>query len=81
MADGMVEWREWREWRNGGKNGRIAEWQKWLRMEWSNSGNGQMVGMVEWREWRTEWLNRNLRISWKNRDFPSPKLRFSLLKI
>ncbi len=21
---------EWREWRYGGKNGRIAEWQKWL---------------------------------------------------
>ena len=30
MADGMVEWREWREWRNVRKNGRIAEWQKWL---------------------------------------------------
>ncbi len=23
---------EWREWRYGGKNGRIAEWQKWLHM-------------------------------------------------
>ncbi len=21
---------EWQEWRYGGKNGRIAEWQKWL---------------------------------------------------
>ena len=30
MADGMVEWREWREWWNVRKNGRIAEWQKWL---------------------------------------------------
>ncbi len=35
MAE-MAEWRnggmaEWRtEWRYGGKNGRIAEWQKWL---------------------------------------------------
>ena len=30
---GMVEWQEWQEWRewqNGRKNGRIAEWQKWL---------------------------------------------------
>jgi hypothetical protein len=30
---GMVEWqewREWREWRNGRKNGRMAEWQKWI---------------------------------------------------
>ncbi len=23
---------EWREWRYGGKNGRMAEWQKWLHM-------------------------------------------------
>ncbi len=30
MADGMVQWREWREWGNVRKNGRIAEWQKWL---------------------------------------------------
>ncbi len=46
MADGMVEWWEWREWRNGRKNGRIAEWQKWLRTEWSNGGNGPMAGMA-----------------------------------
>jgi hypothetical protein len=32
MADGMVEWQEWREWWNSGKNGRIAEWQKWLHV-------------------------------------------------
>jgi hypothetical protein len=30
MADGMVKWREWREWWNGRKNGRMAEWQKWI---------------------------------------------------
>jgi hypothetical protein len=30
MADGMVKWREWREWPNSRKNGRMAEWQKWL---------------------------------------------------
>jgi hypothetical protein len=32
-------------------------------------------------EKRDPKIARNSRISWENRDFPSPKLRFSLLKI
>jgi hypothetical protein len=57
-------------------NGIMAEQRKW-RTEWSNGGNGRMVGMademVEWWEWSNggrmaEWLNGGMArmVEWSN---------------
>jgi hypothetical protein len=77
MADGMVEWREWREWQHGRKNGRIAEWQKWLHRYYlwytptttptTTTPFNLLYYKIEWRNCGiAEWWNGNRMAEWWN---------------
>ncbi len=78
MADGMVEWREWQEWHNGRKNGRMAEWQKWLHTYYlwytpttipktTTTLFNLLYYKIEWRHGGiAEWRNNNRMAEWRN---------------